>query len=1035
MTIKRTERAGRWVGVWLTLAFLWGVAPTVSVSATQVAQSELSPAQQAGPDAPTGFPWKAPLLAKCVLNSARVQYAAPAVGDLDHSGALAIVVGTSDGWVHAVKVNQSTCVPLWSYNVKSAVDAVVQNPTSISIRTAPMIADVNRDGWNEVFVSFGSVIQDNQNGGVVALTHDGKLLPGWPQPSFTKYSAYTDGILNSPAAVDLDGDGYLEVVAGSVDNRVYAWHHDGTWVWGWPRFVFDTVWSSPAVGDLDNSGLPQVVIGVDAHQDPLLPGSINGGALYVFDREGSTRAGFPKYVNEIIQSSPALADLNKDGYPEIIHGGGICVGGAPICSVGEGTDGKKVFVRDRNGNTLRGWPQSTGGNVTGAPAIADINNDGNLEVVVGSMDGKLYAWGLNGSLLPGWPMTPIAWTGAANKDQQGHSPIVANYNAGTGGNNKLKAFVNIQWEVAVIDADGKQLTYDGTGGNGTASRPTYYADYSVEGPPIVADLQGDGTLELIVAGGAPEGVGSNAAIYVWPFPTGSTAPAGVSSWPMFKHDSARSGNLGQVRPNDAAVVQHSIPSVMAPGQRMQVQVSYRNTGANAWSGAQSYHLGVSGSAFGAPGQVELPSGVSMASGGSATLAFYIVAPSTPGYYPLSVRMARGGVGAFGAQIALNIKVSNQPALYVLCDATTGGGVYPGGLAAPIAPPAGYDFWFRVSAFKLGRLNAGYYLLDNTGFEKWTSGAQDLGSAVPFRANSVELVMGPDRQGFYAIDHNGYLALTSGAIDIPALASPFRDGGVTSFAITPDYRGMYVLHRSGEIRRSGTAADLGPMTPRFHGDTALKIKLTRDGKGYYVLDSSGRVYRGGNASDITPTYALHPGEDWARDFELTDDQKGKGYYLLDKDGRIYPAGTAEPLTFNVPATCGESAAKDLELADSRTAPLAVIPSAPQISMITGSGEVPPESSLNIASSDPDEALNWTVRLDPPAAWVSVAPTSGATPATIDVSVKSVLPVGSYATTLQFRATDSSGQQVQKADVPITLRVWAHLYRTYLPTVLR
>lgn len=1033
MIARQAGSIGRLLSVLLILGFLWGTDQTVSVSAPMFAQSGPSAVQPAGPDAPAGFPWKAPLLAKCVFNSARVQFAAPAVGDLDHSGVQAIVVGTSDGWVHTVKLNQSTCVPLWSYNVKPAVDAIAQNPTAISIRTAPVIADVNRDGWNEIFVAFGSITADNQNGGVVALTHDGKLLPGWPQLSFAKYSAYTDGILNSPAAVDLDGDGYLEIVAGSVDNRVYAWRYDGTWVWGWPRFVFDTVWSSPAVGDLDNNGLPQVVIGVDSHQDPLLPGSINGGALYVFDREGSTRAGFPKYVNEIIQSSPALADLNKDGYPEIIHGGGICVGGPPICSVGEGTDGKKVFVRDRNGNALPGWPQSTGGNVTGAPAIADINNDGNLDVVVGSMDGKLYAWGVNGALLPGWPMAPIAWTGAINTDQQGHSPIVANYNAGTSGNTRLKTFVNIQWEVAIVDADGRQLTYDGSGGNGNASRPTYYADYSVEAPPVVADLWGDGALKLIVGGGAPEGVGSNAAIYVWSLPAGSTVPAGVSDWPMFKHDSARTGNLNQVRPNDAVVVQHSIPFVMVPGQRQQVQVALRNTGANPWSVAQSYRLGISAPTFGAPGQVELPGGASVASGDAATFTFSIVAPSTPGYYPLSVRMARSGAGDFGTQIALNIKISNQPALYALCDATTGGGVYAGGIAPPIAPPAGYDSWYRAPAFKLGRLNTGYYLLDNTGFQRWTNGAQDLGSAVPFRANSVELVMGPDRQGFYAIDHNGNLAWTSGAMDIPTLATPFRDGGVTSFAITPDYKGMYVLHRSGEIRRSGTAVNLGSMTPTFSDDTALKIKLTKDGKGYYVLGSSGRVYRGGNAPEIAPGHTVHHGEDWARDFELTQDQKG--YYLLDKDGRIYTAGTAEPLTYNIPPTCDGSAAKDLELADSRVAPLTVIPSAPQVTMVAGDGGDLPSARITINSSDRNEVLNWTARLDPAAPWLSVTPTSGKTPATMDISAPSPLPVGNYETTLRVSATDDSGQQVQAADVPVVLRVWAHLYRTYLPTVLK
>jgi hypothetical protein len=1022
MVKKSVVQTARLLGVLLLIvAFILGAASNSNGSSPMTVAAGSSTDRPVESSAPTNMN-KAPLLAKCVLPKGWIQFAAPAVGDLDHSGALAIVVGTSDGWVYAVKPSPYACTVLWQFDVAAAMNALAQAPSPATIRGAPAIADLDRDGWNEVIVSVGTVIGQNQNGGVVVLTHDGKLMSGWPQLTFAYYTAYTNGIVESPATADLDGDGYLEIIAGANDNRVYAWRYDGTWVRGWPRFVFDTIWSSPAVGDLDNDGLSDVVMGVDAHYDPYF-GSTNGGAWYVYGPDGTERRGFPKYVNEIIQSNPTLVDLNNDDYLEMVFAGGAYYGDAA-------TDGKKVFVWDRNGASLPGWPQTTGDKVDASPALADIDNDGALEIVVGSRDRKLYAWNLNGTLLPGWPMMPKDWTGI--QLPAARSPVVANYNGGADGNSRLKVFFPSGWEITVVDANGTQLTWDGTPGN-PQNKLTYYAEYLLNSTPVVADVLGDNNLELIAGGGAPEAVGSNAAIYVWALPAGSIAPAGVKDWPMFKHDSARSGYLRGARPNDATVVRHTIPAIMAPGQARQVQVVLKNAGTNTWKTAQLYRLGVSGPAFSSPARIDLPGSTDIAPGASATFTFSIVAPSTPGYYPLSVRMVREGVSAFGPQIALDIKVGNQPALYALCGAATGGGVYAGGLAPSIAPPAGYDFWSRVPAFKLGRLNTGYYALDSTGFQARTSGAQDLGVAGPIRPNLVELVMGPDRQGFYAIDNNGNLAHTSGAMDIPALASPFGDGSATSFAVTPDYKGMYVLNRSGEIRRSGTAANLGAMTPAFSNDTAVKIKLTKDGKGYYVLGSSGRVYRGGNAPEIAPAYTLHPGEDWARDFELTSDQQG--YYLLDKDGQIYPAGTAEPLTYNVPPTCSGSAAKDLELADSRVAPLAVIPSAPQVAMVAGEGGALPSAKITVNSSDPDETLNWTARLDPAAPWLSIAPTAGTTPATVDISVPSPLLVGSYATTLRVSATDGSGQEVQFADVPIALRVWENLYQTYLPTILK
>jgi len=72
-------------------------------------------------------------------------------------------------------------------------------------------------------------------------------------------------------------------------------------------------------------------------------------------------------------SSPAVADINDDGKPEVIVGSG---------------DGKVYALNGENGQLI--WSFSTGDWIFSSPAVADIDRDGLLDIVVGSVNGKIY---------------------------------------------------------------------------------------------------------------------------------------------------------------------------------------------------------------------------------------------------------------------------------------------------------------------------------------------------------------------------------------------------------------------------------------------------------------------------------------------------------------------------------------------------------------------------------------------------------------------------------------------------------------------
>jgi hypothetical protein len=954
---------------------------------------------------PDGALNRAPYLVKTVANAARVQFASPAIANLDRDPYQEIVVGTTDGRIVAIRPNTAGGTVLWNFDTAAALNARARIPSGTTVRAAPAVADLDGDGWNEVIVGVGDITSANENGGMFVLSHDGRLKPGWPQLTFDKYDpGYTEGIATPAAVADLDNDGDLEIIAGSFDHRVYAWHHDGSWVRGWPRHVFDTVWSSPSVGDLDHDGVLEVVVGVDAHHDPYF-GSIDGGALYVFRADGSLFPGFPIYMPENFESMPALTDLDADGFLDIVIGGGGYYEHGPV--------GYKVHAVNRFAQPLPGWPVSTGHHVVGSPAIADLNRDGRPEVIVGGWDQKIYAWSSNGQPAPGFPVTPRNYMGATYR---AHSPVVADAN----GDGKPEIFMNYGWEVTELDWTGRQLTWDGAGSN-PQRKLTFFTNYTIDAAPAVADVNGDGTLELVAAGGEGGADGGRATVYVWALP-GSRAQGLAADWSNLKRDSIRSGLRPCQMPDDSVVVRHSMPPLLSSGQSSRIEVVLRNNGSSTWTSGAGYALAADRDFYGAD-TIPLPNNASIAPGQQVSFALDITAPQQPGFYDVRWRMVRSNGQQFGRAAVTAVKVGSAPLLYAL-RAAPGGGVYASDGRYQIPAPQVDVWWQRTRAFRLTTDRRGYYLLDEEAYFMWAGSAPDIGSVGT--PHAIEMLLGPDRESVLVMDQFGHLSITSAAMDIDPPPPTFGDPRVRSFALTRDYSGIYTLDGNGRIYPSGTAPALNPATPLFDRDIAIKIKLRRDGKGYYVLDRWGNVYSGGNAPALEPNYAIHTNEDWARDIELTEDEKG--YYLLDKFGGVWTGGKApapQPLAWGYWA---DGSAMDLELADGRGEPgLQLSLPTPAINMFGGLNRGPAPVLINISSSGPP--LNWTAGAS--ADWVKLSASSGKTPAALTVSLARSLPEGTHKATIRLGANDASGAAVDTVDIALSVKMVKKVYPVFLP----
>lgn len=316
------------------------------------------------------------------------QTAGPILGDVavadTPDGKTRVFAGSMDGKVYCVDAKEGL---KWTFATGGTI-------TFSSPKVVP-----DEDGRQQVFVGSlsGKIFKLNENGEAV-------WSKSMPAPVVGPLEVSSDGAGGKEQVVVRDRDGNVMLYRTAEEAGPPAWQHkvsDGDGYWPVPLLSVDL--NLDGVRETyTETDLPFKIVKLtdkpqpDLVREPLGKSSTqftladtdrdgynelvtlenhkdDGCHLVVYDRFGKPRAGFPKKVGEYGSGAPKLADIDGDGDPDLLF----------TCwrKKGDGSLEGYLDALDLTGNRPKGYPKPIGKCV--APmTVVDLDGDGKVEILV-----------------------------------------------------------------------------------------------------------------------------------------------------------------------------------------------------------------------------------------------------------------------------------------------------------------------------------------------------------------------------------------------------------------------------------------------------------------------------------------------------------------------------------------------------------------------------------------------------------------------------------------------------------------------------
>jgi putative pyrroloquinoline-quinone binding quinoprotein len=423
------------------------------------------------------------------------------------AGGPAVVVGDRAGHVYALNLATGNEVPGWPVST-----------SGVPVDSTPSVADTTGNGLDSVFVGVGTAANASE-GGYMAINPQGgtQWFTNVDNPSTDNNPAHA--VQASLAVGNLEGG--TDVVAGSLGEVAQAMSAStGGILPGYPWFQADSSFATPAIADIYGNGQNDVIEAGDSTAGVAYGQTYsNGGHLRVVLPTGNAFQGNPgggvvcQYnTTQTMDSSPAVGQFLAGNAVGIAFGTGSYFPGASM------TDDLTAL----NSHCAAQWTDKLDGLTSSSPALADVEGNGQLQVVEGTQAGTV--WALNGS------------NGATLWHTSVGNPVIGSVVTAdlTGAGYQ---------DVLVPTTEGLQIL-DGRSGQIVDTLAT---TTGLQNSPLVTD-DADGNIGITIAGYDTSAGNQGIVEHFEVTRSNGSAVNEAGAWPMFHHDPQLTGSAGVPAP-------------------------------------------------------------------------------------------------------------------------------------------------------------------------------------------------------------------------------------------------------------------------------------------------------------------------------------------------------------------------------------------------------------------------------------------------------------------------------------------------------